>query len=274
MLSLVVTVPVPEADLAADVLWTAGVLAIEERDPTLGGPAVELWTSLGDDLVHIARTAEWFPAHWAWRVEQIDDDVVGTWRAHARPIWINDSVVIAPAWFGGELEVPVGAMVVRIEPADTFGLGDHPTTVLSARSLLDVIVGGASVLDVGCGSGVLSVLAALAGAGRVEAIDIHPSAVGVTDANARLNGVGDSVHASLDRLEAFGTPFDVVVANILAPALVELAPELVRLVAADGALIISGILATRHDHVVAALAPLRVVDRHDSDEWVALTLRR
>lgn len=277
MLSLVVAVPAPDAELAADLLWELGVLAVEERDPDGGDTDdhfVELWTSLGDDLDHIARAAEAFPARWRWRVVEIDDDVVNTWREHARPTWIDDSVVIVPAWRDDEVVVPEGGLILRIEPADTFGMGDHPTTVLSARALLASVFPGASVLDVGCGSGVLAVLAARAGAGRVEAVDIHPSAVGVTEANARANGVGGVVHASLALLAAFAEPFDIVVANILAPALVELAPELVRLVAPAGVLVISGILMERHEHVLAALTPLVVAERHERDGWVAVTLRR
>ena len=274
MLALVVTVPATEAELASDVLWSLGVLAVEERDPGAGTEdhLVELWTSLGEDVEHVTGAAEAFPARWRWRLVEVDESVADNWRAHAVPTWIRDDVVVVPAWI--EAEVPTATTIVRIEPGETFGMGDHPTTVLTARGLLDVLEPGDRVLDVGCGSAVLAVLAALRGAGDVVGVDIHPACVPVGSANADANGVADRVDISLRTLDELDGPFDVVLANILAPVLVELAPELVRLVAADGTLVVSGILTTRHDHVVAALAPLRVVGDHRVDGWCALVMSR
>lgn len=273
MIALVVTVPGTEAELASDTLWALGVLAIEERDPGSGTEDhfVELWTSLGEDVDEVARAAEAFPARWRWRLVEVDESVADNWRAHARPSWVTDALVVVPSWV--HFDPPEGATVVWIDPGETFGMADHPTTVLTARGLLGALRPDATVLDVGCGSGVLSVIAALHGASYVRAVDIHPAAVPVTRANAEANGVAGPIDVDLGGLESIDGPFDVVVANILAPALIDLAPELVRLVATDGTLIISGILTTRHDHVVAALAPLVVVERHEHDGWCALVMR-
>jgi ribosomal protein L11 methyltransferase len=269
-LAVVLTVPVPDAELAADALWSLGVLAVEERDSSLVG-MVELWTSVGTDAEAIAVAAEGFPARWHWRMVEVDPEDAQRWREHAHPSWIHADFVVCPAWV--EFDAPSDAVVVRIEPGTTFGLGDHPSTVLALRSLRP-LAAGASVLDVGCGSGVLGVTAAVLGAHHVDAIDITAAAVAATTANAAANGVADRVRASTTALADVDAAYDLVVANILAPALVELAPDLRRVLADDGALVVSGVLRDRYQHVLDALAPLRVVDTRTLEGWAAVTLRR
>lgn len=273
MIALVVSVPAGEAELAADALWALGVLAIEERG---GGvmtddQLVELWTSLGDDRAAVARAADGFPARWRWRLVEIDESVSETWRQHAKPTWITTDLVVCPAWVA--VKVAEGTTVVRIEPGATFGLGDHPTTVLSLRALSAALFPGCTVLDVGCGSGVLSVAAAMLGAARVEATDISLAAPAATNHNAEANGVSGRITASTAPLAEIDGPFDIVVANILAPALIDLAFDLRRVLSPAGVLIVSGVLEDRHDHVEAALAPLRRIERDARDGWAALTLR-
>lgn len=281
-LALVVTVPAGDAELAADALWALGVVAIEERlsagdvDDGTDEHLVELWTSLGEDVESVTHAAVAFPTRWRWHLVEVDDEVVHTWRDHAHPTWVADDLVVCPAWV--EFSAPAGSpedlLVIDIEPGSTFGLGDHPTTVLTLRALRQAIFPGAAVLDVGTGSGVLAVAAALLGAGRVEAIDISPASPAVVEANAEANGVGGAVEASTVPLGAVDGSFDVVLANILAPTLIELADDLRRVLAPSGVLIISGILAERHQHVLDALAPLVPVETHARDGWVAVTLRR
>jgi ribosomal protein L11 methyltransferase len=274
VLGFVVTVPASEAELAADSLWALGVTGIEERGGTTGlaDDLVELWTSLGDDAGVVARAAEGFPARWRWRVVELDPSVIEAWRAHAKASWIERDLVIVPSWL--EFEPPARTIVVRIDPGATFGLGDHPTTVLSIRAVRAALHPGARLLDVGCGSGVLAVTACLLGAGSATAIDISPAAPPVATANAHANGVADRVHASTTALSDIDGPFDVVVANILAPVLVGLAEDLMRVVRPDGSLIVSGVLSERHDQVLSALLPLRPVERRTKEGWTAITLRR
>jgi ribosomal protein L11 methyltransferase len=275
VLALVVSVPAGEVELASDALWSLGVVAVEERTPA-GTPdtedhLVELWTSLGEDVEAVTHAAEAFPARWRWRTVEIDPAVTETWRAHAVPSWVERDLVVVPAW--QDVTVPPAAMRVDIDPGAAFGLGDHPTTILSLRLLRQIVWPGATVLDVGCGSGVLGIVGAMLGAPYVEAIDISVAAVAATAANAARNGVGAAVNASTTPLAAVTETFDVVLANLLAPILVELAPDLQRVTAPGGALVVSGILADRHDHVVAALAPMQVVETATREHWAALLLR-
>ena len=282
MLQLVVTVPSVEMELASHMLWGLGVVAIEERDastPVIAGTdphdradhLVELWTALGDDPHAVAAAAEAFPARWRWHLVEVDAAVADTWRDFATPTWVDDDLVIVPAWV--DFDPTVAATVVRIEPGATFGMGDHPTTLLTMRAMRASLFRDATVLDVGCGSGVLSVAACMLGASRAEAIDISPASVAVTNANASANGVSAMVHVSNDPISVIDGTFDVVVANILAPALIELSSDLERVVAPGGVLVISGLLEGRSDHVVEALRPMTVIDQHVLDGWVAITLR-
>jgi ribosomal protein L11 methyltransferase len=163
--------------------------------------------------------------------------------------------------------------VVSIEPGGAFGLGDHPTTRASLRAVARLGIAGADVLDVGCGTGVIAVTAALSGARSVRAIDVAAAAVEATIDNARRNGVGEQVTVDATPVTELDGDYDVVVANILAPTLVALADDLRRVTRTDGRLVISGILADAHDHVLAALSPMYVERTEADDGWACVTLR-
>ncbi len=209
-------------------------------------------------------------ARWAWRFVEVDETVADTWRNHVEPVWVDGDLVICPAWV--PFVADAGVTTLTIEPGSTFGLGDHPTTILSLRAVRAALVPGARVLDVGCGSGVLAVGACVLGASEATAIDIFPAAVPTTEANAAANGVADRVRVSTTPVALIDGPYDIVVANILAPVLIELADDLRRVVAPSGVLIISGVLADHHRHVEEALRPLRRTNRTTRDGWAALTL--
>ena len=273
MLALVVVAAEVDVELVSAELWALGVVAVEERDGQSSG-TVELWTSLGDDEEAIAPSIGAIDHVLAWWFEHVDEAIAETWREHAEPTWIADDVVVHPAWQDPPAIRDAATIVISIEPGATFGMGDHPTTVLSVRALRDAVRPGAHVLDVGCGSGVLAIAACRFGAGAADAIDVSPASVSVTTANAERNGVGDRISVSNTPLAEIDGTYDVVVANILAPTLIDLAGDLVRVLADDGRLVISGILAERFEHVVAALAPLRQLRRADLDGWTAITLGR
>lgn len=262
-----VEVPAAAAEVAADVLWSLGVVAVEERDGADG--RIELWTSIGEGSLGDDRraTAVLERDGWTWRFVEIDESVSDGWRSHAAAVEPVPGIVIRPAWV--PFAPAPGQDVVVIEPGSSFGLGDHPTTRLCVRALAGHVRRGDRVLDVGCGSGVLSVLARRLGAGVVTAVDIAPAAVEATLDNARRNDV--HVDVSCASLESLDGDFDVVVANILAPVLIELAPQLRRLT--RRVLLLSGVLEGRFDHVVEALAPMAVVDIEILDGWAMVALR-
>ena len=264
MRQFVVTVRVDEVELASDALWGLGVVAIEER--SLDNTTVELWTSLGDDAVESDAVLPW-PA----RFVEVDEAVADTWRQFAEPIWVAPDLVVRPAWV--PFDAPDGVTVLHIEPGATFGMGDHPTTILSLRAARRLVTPGCSVIDVGCGSGVLAIAACLFGARHAVGIDIAPAAVPTTTGNAVANAVADRISVSTTDLADVDGTYDVVLANILAPTLVSLSADLARVVAPGGALVISGILADAHAHVLEALLPLQVVATDEMNGWVAITLR-
>ncbi len=271
MRAFVVTVPAADVDVASDVLWQLGVRAIEERSSPRLAEIVELWTAVGDDDAAIDRAGTAMGERWPWRVEAIADGPADTWRDYAQPMWVDERLVIVPAWQEHTFDEHV--VVVSIEPGGAFGLGDHPTTLLSLQAARSQLANGCDVLDVGCGTGVIAIMAAMLGAGSVRAVDVASAAVEATRANATRNAAADRIEVDTTPAADLDATYDLVVANILAPTLVELAHDLRRLTRPLGRLVISGILAERHDHVLAALAPM-VVDRTSTlDGWAAVTLR-
>jgi ribosomal protein L11 methyltransferase len=265
----VLTVPAGDAELAADRLMVSGAFAVEER-PADGG-RVELRSVLADTELVARERLGALPSGWSLQLERIDATPADTWRDFVEPIRVAADLVLRPAWLPSSNEH--GVTEVAIEPASTFGLGDHPTTRLSAAAVWRLAGVCRSVLDVGSGSGVLAIVALLAGATTATAIDVAETSPGVVLENARRNHVDDRIDASTTRLADVDEQFDLVIANILAPALIELAADLLRVTSANGVLVVSGVLADRHDHVLSALAPMRVVRTEVLDGWAAVELR-
>lgn len=265
---LQLTVDRTDADLAADRLWQAGARAVEEV--ALAGGRVGLRSILAaDDGVSLARLGA-LPSSWTVEWVEVPDEPSESWRGFARPIEVDGGVILRPAWLP---EVADGRIEIAIEPAGAFGLGDHPTTRLSAAAVVRLVRAGDTVLDVGCGSGVLAIVAVRLGAASAVGIDIAEAAVEATRDNAARNGVEDRVSASSTPIADVGGTYDLVVANVLAPALVTMTPDLRRLVAPGGALVVSGILAEAHGHVLDALAPMVPVRTDVLDGWAAVELR-
>lgn len=266
-----VTVPQIDEELAADRLWQLGVEAVGIGQVVDG--QVELWTSVGASKESIRRAVDRLEPGWAWRTADVVTPVE-TWREHVAPTWYGETGVVVPQWQAAQLDVAGDVLVTLIEPASSFGLGDHPTTRLSLATLTAYLADHdvSSMLDVGCGSGVLAIVAAQRGVETIRATDISAGAIEATVANAELNDVSDHITVDLAELATIAEPYDVVVANILAPVLVAMAADLRRLTAADGVLIISGILGNDHQHVIDALAPMQVENTTIDAGWASIQL--
>jgi len=261
-------VSVTEVEIVSDVLWSLGVAAITE-DWT-SDDVVVLRTSFGSDDDKIAELMSKHLPDVMWCDEEIDSEVAETWKKFARPTRIDDRLYIRPSWDVSSLAPD--AIVVSIDPGATFGMGDHPTTRGCLALLADSVEPGESVLDVGCGSGVLGICSLVLGAESAHGIDIATASLETSRANAERNGVSDRWQVSLDSLASVARSFDTVVANILAPVLIDLAIDLVRV--ARHRIIISGLLDTREGPVVDVLAPFVERRRTVVDGWVTIELVR
>jgi ribosomal protein L11 methyltransferase len=191
------------------------------------------------------------------------------WMRHTLPITFGERLSVCFAWSEHDRRDLAG--LIELGPGG-FGNGDHPATRLLIEQLLGRIRGGERVLDVGCGSGVLGLCALRLGASRVVAVDIKPEAIDATRRNAALNKMSERMEATLASLEEIEGPFDVVVANVGRAAIVELAPQLVRLVSPRGCIAVSGISPSQCSLVGGFLGPLVELDRQTSGEWSTLVL--
>jgi ribosomal protein L11 methyltransferase len=273
--TIVATVAPEVAELVVDRMWQWGVQAVSESVRPDG--RIEVVTSVGDDAEAIERAVNSLDENWHVDVVDVDDSIALVSPEFLTPTWYAPDMVSVPSSLVPFEPESIDAVVTVIDPGSAFGLGDHPTTrtsmALLARTLRTPDRSIDSVLDVGCGTGALAILAAQLDVGIVRAIDIADAAVTATERNAELNGVAGSIDVDTTPLHAIRGAYDVVVANILAPVLIDLADNLRRTLAPGGSLIISGILADRHDHVLDALAPLRPVDSLEADGWISIILR-
>jgi ribosomal protein L11 methyltransferase len=210
------------------------------------------------------------------RVRPVDDaDWLDAWKADFAPQRIG-RVVIVPSW----LDETIGAdeVELRLDPGMAFGTGLHPTTRACLTLLQRAGPMPPRVLDVGSGSGILALAALRLGAGHVDCLDTDPVAVEATLANAAANGLGDRVSARVGSLPAVpeGEPYPLVLANLVATVLVELAVPLAAHTAPGGQLVASGIIAERGSEVEEALhaSGFLVEERLDDGEWVSRRLVR
>jgi ribosomal protein L11 methyltransferase len=178
----------------------------------------------------------------AWRKPRLikDEDWRDSWKKHFGVQRISNRLVIAPSWIVYRLKRD--ETVIRIDPGMAFGTGQHPTTAMCLRALEELIHRGDDVLDLGCGSGILGIAAALLDAGSVLALDTDEQAVKATRENAEANGVAGVISAREGTLDPGPGHFDVIAANISGLALKRLAPEIAGSLKPGGVLIASGFL--------------------------------
>jgi ribosomal protein L11 methyltransferase len=293
---IVIEVARNQAEGLSDALMEAGALSVSVEDADLGTDAeqplfgepgmvleqaawersrvVALVEADGDHAALIAAASHAcdlasVPAYDLRSVA--DQDWVRLTQSQFEPIRIGKNIWVVPSWH----EAPdADALILELDPGLAFGTGSHPTTRLCMEWLESNVAPQQSVLDYGCGSGILALIAKKVGAGAVIGVDIDPQALQSAEYNSTRNhcDIAYLLPDDFARAHPPGTRFDIVVANILSGPLTLMAPMLSSRVAPGGALVLSGILAEQADSVIAAYAPyiaLGVADRLDG--WVALS---
>ncbi len=200
-----------------------------------------------------------------------DEDWESSWKENYHPLQISERLWICPSWL-----VPPDPKAVNVilDPGMAFGTGDHPTTALCLEWLAELDFTNKDVIDYGCGSGILSIAALKLGARSALGVDIDPQALDVSRRNVELNGVSERFTAFLPNALPANASADIVIANILARPLVELAPQIMACVRPGGRLALSGLLREQVDRVHPHYAKSFALEQRQRGEWVLLVGRR
>lgn len=210
----------------------------------------------------------------------LDEDWMAAWKKHYHPIPIGQRLLVLPAWIE---QTDLTRIAVKIDPSMAFGTGTHPTTQLCMEMIEKHLIPGQSVIDVGCGSGILSIAALKLGAGHALGVDIDSAAVKSTRENAEANGVLPSLETGLGSVDEIRQgqfsqkQAPLVLANILAPIIIRLfGAGLAELVQPGGKIILSGILEGQAAGVrqAAEAAGLRYLETAQQLDWVAIVLEK
>ncbi|MBQ1282127.1 MAG: 50S ribosomal protein L11 methyltransferase [Oscillospiraceae bacterium] len=213
-----------------------------------------------------------------------EEDWENSWKQYYQPIRIGERLLVVPKWLSPENEE--GRIPVLLDPGMIFGTGNHASTRMCMKELETLVHGGERVLDLGSGSGILSITAILLGAASAIGVDIDPKAESIACENAAFNGIGSDRFTALTGNVIADSNFtaslrgesgcELVLANIVADVIIPLAPVVPALLKQDGRFICSGVLYTRLDEVLAALdaAGLQVLAVHQEDDWCQLTAKR
>ena len=214
-------------------------------------------------------------------MENVEDaDWENNWKAFYKPMEIGERLIVIPDW---EEADAAGRVALRLNPGLIFGTGSHATTRLCLTALERLVEPGMAVLDLGCGSGILSIAALLLGADRAYGCDIDDKAVDVAYENAALNGIGrdrytvraGDVLGDEGLRRDMGTGYDIVVANIVADVIIALAPTARTLKKPEGYFLCSGIIDDRAGEVREQLeaAGLTILEEHQSEGWFSFLCR-
>ncbi len=210
-------------------------------------------------------------------VSEVNEEEWATaWKKYYKPVKISERVTITPTW---EEYTPVSSdeIIIELDPGMAFGTGTHPTTVLSIQALERQLKSGDQVIDVGCGSGVLSIASVLLGADRVQAFDLDEIAVRTTKLNAKLNKVEQQIESKQNNLlDNVDKQVDVIVANILAEIILRFEKDAFDRLKPGGTFITSGIIQAKKQLVKDALISAGFVDLevNQMEDWISIIAKK
>ncbi|WP_153733222.1 50S ribosomal protein L11 methyltransferase [Sporosarcina obsidiansis] len=217
------------------------------------------------------------PGNFTIGITEVDEeDWANSWKQYYHPVKISKRFTIVPTW---EDYTPVESdeLIIELDPGMAFGTGTHPTTVLCLQALEQYLQPGQTVVDVGTGSGVLAIGAALLGAKQITALDLDEVAVRAAQENVSYNHVDDQITVlQANLLDAIEEPPDLIIANILADVIMSFSSDAYRLVKPGGLFITSGIIMQKRDEVREDLIAqgFEIVETVLMEDWVAIIARR
>ena len=207
-----------------------------------------------------------------------EDDWAEAWKQYFKPVRAGTRLVIKPAW--DEYSAKSGEVILTIDPGAAFGTGTHQSTFLCLKSADNVVKGNEKVLDLGCGSGILSIAAMLLGAKSATSVDIDQNAARIAKENAEANGFGIDKYKTMTGnvltdesvIKEIGTGYDIIFANIVADVIIALSPKVKTFMSKKASFICSGIIKERAVEVINAVEKqgLKLYTREDMDEWVMM----
>ncbi|TKD70181.1 50S ribosomal protein L11 methyltransferase [Pseudalkalibacillus hwajinpoensis] len=211
------------------------------------------------------------------QISEVNEEEWATaWKKYYKPVKISERITITPTW---EEYSPVKTdeIIIELDPGMAFGTGTHPTTVLCVQALEKIIQPGQRVIDVGTGSGVLSIAAASLGADSVDALDLDEVAVKSARLNTKLNKVHSKIHVSQNNLlDNIQEEYDVVVANLLSEIIIRFTDDVARVLKPGGAFITSGIITAKKQEVKQSIIEqgLVIEETLQMEDWVAFIARK
>ena len=267
-----------DEDLARSMRGVSRIRVYLEDGPAAEAQVQEVRRALADMR---ERLAELDPGTLALSSRRVrDEDWENSWKQYYQPIPVGQRLLVVPQWL--QPEDAEDRIRVVLDPGMSFGTGAHASTQMCLQALEQTVRGGERVLDLGSGSGILSIAALLLGAAEATGVDIDPMAADIARENAAINGLGPdrftsragNVLADGDLMAALrARPWDVVLANIVADVIIPLSAVVPQLLAKGGVFICSGILNLRLDEVRAAIeaAGLVIDEVQTLDDWCAVT---
>ncbi|SFE28763.1 50S ribosomal protein L11 methyltransferase [Alteribacillus iranensis] len=204
-----------------------------------------------------------------------EEDWADSWKKYYKPVQVTKTLTISPSW--EDYQPKPGEKVIELDPGMAFGTGTHPTTVLCLTMLEERIHGGEAVIDVGTGSGILSIASAKFGAEQILALDVDDKAVQVAEENIDLNNESNRIHVRKNNLLDYTEEkADIIVANILAEIILDMINEAYQVLHSNGIFITSGIISRKREEVETALlqAGFEIVEVKEMDDWVSIAAKK